>query len=902
MPAPTSDPAGFRAYSAEAILRDGSSIHIRALRPSDKALLIEHFQQLSPRSVYFRFFGAKKRLTDAELARFTELDFARNAALVAVRRDGGCELLIGVGRYSSSAVAHRAEVAFAVLDKYQGRGVGTLLLEHLVPIARANGITEFEADVLGENNQMLQVFAASGFTVKRSIEAGVFHVVFATTETEQFLAASQQRERRAAAQSIRTFLQPRSVAVVGASRSPGSIGAALVANLKRDGFAGPIYPVNPSAAEIDGLTTYPTVSAIGAPVDLVLIAVPAAAVEAAVADCARAGTRGVVVISSGFAEASAAGREAQRRLTEFVRGSGMRMVGPNCMGVLNTDPAISLNGTFAPVWPPAGNIGMSSQSGALGLAILDYARTRNLGMSTFVSVGNKADVSSNDLLAYWAEDPRTDVIVLYLESFGNPRKFARVAPEVARHKPIVAVKSGRSAAGTRAASSHSAALANLDVAVDALFEQAGVIRTATLEDLFDVLALLSTQPLPPSRRVGVVTNAGGPGILLADACEAHGLQLPQLSAETVMSLRTFLPAHAGYANPIDMTASATPEQYARAIELIGSDAAVDALVVIYIPPMVTQPEEVATAIARAAGAVPAAKPILTVFISSQGAPPMLSTGPRGRLPSYSFPENAALALAAVERYARWRERPRGTPLTLDPFAQSAVRAVVDRVLVQADGPTWLEPKDLATVLRAVGIECAASEQTTVADALATASRMGYPLVAKAIAPSVVHKSDVGGVIMGLHSAKAVAVAVRTLDERMRTIGAPLDGVLLQREVPGGIEALVGVTTDPIFGPLVVCGMGGVLVELLHDVSFHLTPVSDIDAVEMIGKLRARPLLDGYRGAPAGDRDALAGVIQRISALVELVPELRELDLNPIKVLPPGQGAIVVDARMRIQPG
>ena len=766
-------------------------------------------------------------------------------------------------------------------------------------LARANGISEFQADVLGENNQMLQVFAQSGFVVTSSTEAGVVHLSFPTEETERSREAMALRERVAAGESVRALLNPRSVAIIGASREANTIGAALVANLVRAGFAGPIYPVNPNAAEIQGLRAYPRVGAIGKPVDLAIIAVPAAAVEGVVEECAAAGVHGVVVISSGFAEASEAGRAAQQRLTRLVRGAGMRMVGPNCMGILNTDPAVSLNATFAPHWPPAGNVGMLSQSGALGLAVLDYVRQLNIGMSTFVSVGNKADVSGNDLLSYWAEDPRTGVVVLYLESFGNPRRFARIAPEVARRKPIVAVKSGRSAAGTRAASSHSAALASLDIAVDALFAQAGVIRTNTLEELFDVAALLSTQPVPGGPRVGVVTNAGGPGILLADACEVRGLSLPALAPETLAALRVFLPLQAGLANPIDMIASATPEQYARAIEVVGADANVDALVVIYVPPLVTDPEQIARAIARGAGAVPAQKPVLSVFISSKGAPPLLSEGPRGRLPAYSYPENAAMALAAAEWYGRWRTRPRGTPPKLGRLEESAVRAVIDRVLTQAEGPTWLAPGDLATVLRAAGIEFAAAEQVSAAEAVATAERLGFPLVAKAVAPGVVHKSDVGAVILGLDSPAAVGAAVDTLAARMRAIGAPLEGVLLQREVRGGLEALVGVTTDPTFGPLLVCGFGGVLVELLRDVSFHLTPVTDSDAAEMLGKLRSAPLLDGYRGMPAGDKEALAGVILRVSALVEVVPELRELDLNPVKLLAPGKGAVVVDGRMRV---
>jgi acetyl coenzyme A synthetase (ADP forming)-like protein len=902
MDARAADP---RHYTAEELLRDGRSIFIRAIGPDDRARLLEHFARLSARSVYFRFFSARRRLSERELATFTTPDFDRHVGLVATWQEDGRERIIGVGRYfrrdPAAGGPARAEVAFAVIDEYQGLGIGTLLLEHLTRIARAHGIAEFEADVLGENNQMLDVFRHSGFRVQRSLEAGVMHVSFPTEETAASERASEARERAAAAESIRALFNPRSVAVVGASRRANTIGAALLANLKACGFTGTIYPVNPQASEIDGLRAFPSVSAIGAAVDLAVVAVPAAAVEAVVADCARAGVRGVVVISAGFAEVSAEGRAAEQRLRELVRRSGMRMVGPNCMGLLNTDPAVRLNANFAAPMPPPGNVGMLSQSGALGLAMLDRVGELEIGISTFVSVGNKADVSGNDLLAYWAEDPRTEVIVLYLESFGNPRKFARRAPEVARRKPIVAVKSGRSAAGARAASSHSAALANLDVAVDALFAQAGVIRTSTLAELFDVVALLSTQPLPAGPRVGVVTNAGGPGILLADACEALGLTLPELSAGTLTALRAFLPPQAGLANPIDLIASATPAQYARAIAAVGRDPNVDAVVAVNVPLPFADAEAVAAAVAAGAGEVPPGKPVLAVVLSARAVPAALAAGPRGRLPTYAFPENAALALAAATRYARWRQRPTGAALELDAFAERAVRAVIDRVLAGATEPCWLAPKDLATVLRAAGIESAAAEQVGPEEAVAAAERLGYPLVAKAIAPGVVHKTEVGGVILGLQSAAEVAAAVETLRTRMDAAGSHLDAVLVQREVAGGIEALVGVTVDPTFGPLVVCGIGGILVELLRDVAFRLTPVTDADAADMLDQLHARPLLDGYRGQPPGDRRALIDVILRVSALVEIVPELLEMDLNPVKVLAPGRGAVVVDARLRVGP-
>ncbi len=404
--------------------------------------------------------------------------------------------------------------------------------------------------------------------------------------------------------------------------------------------------------------------------------------------------------------------------------------------------------------------------------------------------------------------------------------------------------------------------------------------------------------MPAGPRVAVVTNAGGPGILLADTCESHDLVLPTLSAETKAQLRRLLSPAAGLANPVDMTAAANAADFERTIEIVGRDPNADALVVIYIP-VLDPPEEIAAAIARGAAAVAPEKPVLVVFMSSAGAPAELGAGTRGRLPSYHFPENAALALAAAERYARWRRRPIGTAHTLEGFARDAIRAVVDRVLEGADAPRWLEPTDVATVLRAAGIPNAASEATTVADAPALAERMGYPLVAKAIARGVLHKSDAGGVRLGLRSAADVTAAVEAIASAMRAINAPLDGVLLQREVGGGVEALVGVTTDPTFGPLVVCGLGGVLVELLQDVAFRLTPITDVDAEEMLASLRGSRLLDGYRGSAPADRRALLDVILRVSALVEIVPELRELDLNPVKVLSPGQGAVVVDARIRV---
>jgi acetyl coenzyme A synthetase (ADP forming)-like protein len=760
------------------------------------------------------------------------------------------------------------------------------------------GLRTFRAEVEADNDQMLDVFARSGFAVHQLLRDRIFHVEFPIAETDLFVRLAAQRERLAAAQSLRPIFAPSSIAVIGASRTQGSIGRAIVDNLIRDGYRGALYPINPRASEIAGRRCHASVADVGETVDLAIVVVPALAVEQVLRECAAAGVRSVVVISAGFAEMSSDGREAEHGLRELVRAAGMRMVGPNCMGVLSTNPSVSMNATFSPVFPPVGSVSMVSQSGALGLAMIDHSRAANLGIADFISIGNKADVSVNDVLSYWLDAPQTKVIALYLESFGNPRTFARLAPEVARLKPIVAVKSGRSAAGTRAASSHSAALASLDVGIDALFAQTGVIRVDTLEQMFDVVALLSTQPVPTGPRIGVVTNAGGPGILLADACEAQGLTLPKLADATLDQLRAFLPRAAGLSNPIDMIAAARPELFEKTIEIVGNDPNIDAVVAIYVPPLVTNPEEIAAAIARGAGKLPLHKPLATVFMSFNGTPKQLAEGPRGRLPAYIYPENAALALGAAVRYGAWRRKRLGQPFKISPEQEQAIRGFARTWVASHPDPTWLPPPEVNRLLSLVGIRVAQQRETAAdADAAAEAAdSIGYPVVLKAIAPGLVHKTDVGGVVLDLKDATSVRLAAAAMRERIPT----MTGLVVQQQIRRGVEALVGMTFDPSLGPLLVTGIGGTAVELFKDVSFRVTPLTDEDAREMLDGLRGRALLDGFRGAPAADRAALVDVMLRVASLIELVPELAELDLNPVMVLEAGAGAFVVDARMRFR--
>ncbi len=718
---------------------------------------------------------------------------------------------------------------------------------------------------------------------------------------------------RPAPQGLDAIFRPRSVAVIGASRRPGSIGAAIFKNLLEHGFDGPVYPVNPQARVVQSVLAYPTVSDIPGDVDLAVIAVPSKQVVAAVEECGQKGVRGVVVITAGFKETGREGGERERALVETTRRYGMRMVGPNCLGVLNTESNICLDATFAPAWPPNGGVAFSSQSGALGLAILETAGALGMGISHFVSVGNKADVSGNDLLEYWENDPGTSTILLYLESFGNPRRFTQIARRVARTKPIVAVKSGRTKSGARAASSHTGSLAGADNAVDALCRQSGVIRTDTIEEMFDVAMILANQPLPKGARIGIVTNAGGPAIMASDACESHGLELGTLSDATTAALQSFLPPEASVKNPVDMIASATPESFEKTVRLVLTDPGVDAVLAIYVPPIVTTPLQVATAIVKGAEAASAElaargespKPVLTCFMGAHGVPEGLRSLQKHHIPSYPFPESAAIALARVVRYARWRSEPEGREVRFDDMDLGSARAIVAgaRTRAQAGETTWLTPEETRALLESAGLPVVPTWTARTADeAAAEATKLGFPVAVKLASTTLTHKTEVGGVVLDLGSAEEVRDAFRGIERRLEEKGLrdQMDGVTLQPMVKDGVEAIVGMSHDPSFGPVLMFGLGGVYVELLRDVTFRVTPVTDRDVAEMVRAVRGSRLLEGWRGSPAADTAALEEVILRLSQLVGEVPEIAELDLNPLKVLPVGQGCMAVDARIGVR--
>lgn len=879
--------------SVDVVLLDGSTVRVRPVCADDEAALRAFLGALSPATSYLRFSTLQgEEALAREATRQASADGEKAVGLVATL--GSDTEVIAHAEYDVTA-PEQAEVAFTVADTHQGEGLGTILLGQLAGIASARGILVFTAVVRLENRRMLSVFRDSGFPVTTRIEGGSIRVEFPTALTEAAIEHFQHREWVAAANAVRPFLHPRSVAVIGASRRRGVISGEVLHNLVAFGFNGPVYPVNAVASVVQSIVAYPGVEQVPGEVDLAVIVVPAAHVLEVAEACGRKGVRACVVISAGFAEAGPVGRERQAALLRTCRTTGMRLIGPNCMGIVSTDPDVRLNATFAPVSPLPGRVAFMSQSGGLGLAIMDYARELGMGLSSFVSVGNRADISGNDLLRFWHQDPRTDLILLYLESFGNPRMFSRIARTIARTKPIIVVKSGRSPAGMRATGSHTGALlATSDVTVDALFRQAGVIRTDTLEEMFDCAALLASQPVPRGRRVAILTNAGGPGILCADACASEGLEVPPLSAETEVALRALLPAEASISNPVDMIASASGDQYREAMLILGRDPTIDAVIVIFIPPLVTRAEAAARAIVEGTRALDRAKPVLTVFMQSRGVPAELRTADV-RIPSYAFPENAARALAAAARHGEWLAQPSEAPAPPAGIRRDDASAIVAAALGR--GAEWLDPGAAWALLSCYGIpmleQAIASSCDDVAEA---AAGLGDEVALKAIAHGVLHKTEAGAVALGV-ARDGVRDVARAMADRLASSGTPATGFVVQRMAAPGVEMIVGVVHDPQFGPVVACGAGGTLVELLKDVSVRLTPFGARDAAAMIRELRTYPRLTGYRGSPPCDVDALEDVVRRVAALVEDLPQVLELDLNPVLVH--AKGATVVDARVRV---
>lgn len=872
------------------MLRDGATAHLRPVGPHDADRLVEFYARVSDESKYLRFFTPYPRLSARDVRHFTHHDwidrvglglFVGDALVAIVRYDriGPDGRAVRTGPHGRSSTA---EVAFLVQDDQQGRGVASVLLEHIAAVARERGIRRFVADVLPSNRRMMKVFTEAGYTQQSAFEDGVVRLNLDLEPTDTSTAVMLAREHRAEARSTARLLNPRSVAVVGAGRHEGTVGNTLLRNLAASGFAGPVYAVNPAAGgdPIEGVPVYPTVVDIPGEVDLAIVAVPARAVQQVVQDCGRHGVRGLVVVSSGFAETGPEGRDRQRRLVRTARSHGMRVIGPNCLGILNTDPEVSVNASLSPRMPRRGRVGMFAQSGALGIAILESTVSRGIGMSTFVSAGNRADVSGNDLLQYWEDDPATEVVLLHLESLGNPRKFTRLARRVARRKPVVVVKSNRHAEGVPLGHA-TRALSLPDKDVDALFRQAGVIRVPTVAEMFDVAQLLAYQPLPAGDRIAIVGNSDSLGMLTQDACTSAGLD----------PLR-----------PIDLTTSATAEDFRKALGDVLASPDSDAVVVVFIPPLTTSGQEVASVIAEMAErAVAAGKPLVATYLAHEGLPDQLrrldpdGVPAPGSVPSYPAPENAVRALAEVVRHAAWRRRPAGEVVEFEDVDADTARGLVRARLGAADA-AGLSPAEAAELLGCYGIHPSPAVRVDSEDAaVAAAESMGYPVVLKTIAEHLRHRVDLDGVRLDLGTEAGLRRAFRRMATRL---GGPDQArLVIQRMAPRGVATTVGLTYDESFGALLRFGLAGPASELLGDVAHRVVPATDQDVADLVRDIRAAPVLFGYRGAPPVDVGALEELLLRLSQLAEDLPQVTSVVLDP--VVATGEGLTVLDARVRL---
>lgn len=759
------------------VLADGATMAVRPIVPADAASIDALHKRLSAETIYFRFFSPLPTLSPAMLEHLVTVDYHDRMALVGILGDE----IIAVARYERLPApgpdgSVQAEVAFLVDDAHQGRGIGSILLEHLAAAAQEAGVTRFVADTLPNNQRMLRVFHDAGFGDEHAFSDGVVRVAFPIQATPESVETRHSRERRAAARSVERLLAPRTVAVIGPSRREASLGYILLHRILSTGFEGPVYPVHPTARHVASVRAWPTVLDVPDQVDLAVIITPSAAVSEVVSQCARKRVGGLVIVSTGFAERGPEGLAAERQLVAVARRNGMRIIGPGSMGVINTDPSVNLNATFSPA-PPAGPVGFIAQSGGLGVVILDELARRGLGVSTFVSAGNKADVSGNDLLQYWDSDPATQIVGMYIETFGNPRVFARVARRVSRRKPVVAVKSGRSAAGTRAAG-QPAGREQPDTAVDALFRQTGVIRTDTLDECFDVLQVLASQPHPAGNRVAIVANAGGPSVLAADACAAAGLTLAELSEGTVQALAEPLhDSQSPISNPVSLAPDALADDFRNAVSSVLADEGVDACIAISTMPLAEVAEAVGAALVEASQASPDT-PLLACVL---GRRELLGSPGGRRVPSFAFPEAAARALGRVTAYSAWLRRPEGTVARLDGVDRDGARRLIEAV-TSGGASQWLERDAVVELLAAYGLGwVAAHEATGPENALVTAAVIQDPLFGPLV---TLGAAGSRGELVGERAARTLPLTDLDAEE---LVGAVVDGMA----VPPGRHRATG---------------------------------------------------------------------------------------------------------------
>ena len=869
-------------WEADVLLRDGGTAHIRPVSPQDAGQLMQFYAGLSDQSRYYRFFSAMPTLSEREVRRFVEVDHVNRVALVVTV----AEKMIGIAQFERlpgrEGEADHAEVAFLVADKHQHRGIGQLLLEHLAQVGREVNVEKFVAEVLPDNLPMLQVFREAGYHVAGDVEGGVVHLEFPIDPTVTAVAVMQSREHRAETASVQRFMSAGSVAVVGASRRRDTVGRQLVRNLVLGDYQGRAYVVNPFATAVAGMPAYRQVSDIDDDVDIAIIAVPAEAVPDVVLDCANKGVHGIIVVSAGFAETGPEGRQRQRQLVRLCRSYGLRLIGPNALGIINTASGFALNASLSPVMPPRGRAGFFCQSGALGVAILQNVSRRGLGLSTFVSAGNRADVSGNDLMQYWEEDDSTEVVLLFLESIGNPRKFSRIARRVSRRKPVIAVKSGRTTQGVPMGHSVRTSEAG-QAAVDAMFRQAGVIQVDTLDQMFDVAQLVAHQPLPHGNKLAIVGNSDALALLAADAATAAGLEVRSVG--------------------IGLGADASADDFEKALDTAIDDPDVDSVLAVFLPPVNTTGTEVADVLAVVGEQ--SDKPVLSVFLAAEGLPELLrvpdvagSTAGRGSVPSYHSPTLAVQALARVVEYVSWLERPEAEVTILDVVDQVRGRTTVTGALVHAPEGRALTDEETTDLLHAYGINLwRRIPVTNEAEAVAAGRQLGWDVVLKATAPHLRQRPDVAHVWRDIDDEEEMRDAWRSTYEVIES--ASTADFVVQRQAAAGVPVAIHGVEDPLFGPVVSFGVSGAATELLGDRTYRIPPIQAHDARDMVREIKAAPMLFGYRGSPAVDTAAVEKLLLKVAQLKNDLPQVRELELS--LVLVGAHGATVLTASASVEP-
>ncbi|MFE0172875.1 GNAT family N-acetyltransferase [Streptomyces sp. NPDC059002] len=886
-----------------ALLADGTTTCVRAARADDRAQLRDFYEEMSPESLRLRFFAVSRRSAAQAADRACDTLRPGHRALLAETKGR----IIGLAEYERTDETGTADISLAVAEDLHHRGIGTLLLEHLVSAARADGITAFTADALAENHEILTVFADLGLRAARRFDGPEVRCSIQLDEEEAYLTAVEARGRTADVASLEPLLRPGSIAVIGAGRRAGSVGRAVLRNLRTGGFTRQLFAVNPSVSSLMSVPAYPSVAALPQAPDLAVLAVPAPALPGTAEECGKAGVRALVVVTAGLDGAQAA------ELLATCRAYGMRLVGPNCLGISNTDKALSLDSTFAARHPRRGTVGVAVQSGGVGIALLDGVARLGLGVSSFVSLGDKYDVSGNDLLQWWECDGVTDLALLHLESFGNPRAFSRTARRVSRRMPVLTVDAGRTEAGRRAAASHTAAAATRTMTRQALFTQAGITAASTIGELLETAALLHAQPAPAGHRVALVTNAGGAGVLAADACAEAGLVLPPLPAGLVDDLLAVLPPGASAANPVDATAAVTEEQLKKGVDLLMRHGGTDAVLVVLVPTAVaaatgddlvravTHPQALGSA---RAGETPLAgrrsRTVAAVRLEQALPVRLLPTTDGGAVPSYADPRAAARALAHAVRRAQWLARPPGTVPDLAGVETRRARAMAESWLAAHPEGGWLDPRACAELLSCYDIpQLPWAWAETEDEAAGAAERLRGPdgrVVLKAHWPGLRHKSEQRALHLDLYGDSQVRAAFRDFETRF---AGRLTGVVVQPLAARGTELFAGVVQDDVFGPLVLFGLGGTATELLADHAARLAPLTDLDVHALITAPRCAPLLFGHGGSGPVDLEGLEQLLHRLSRMACDLPQLAEADLNPVLARPGGTTAL--DVRVRLLP-